>query len=327
VTNPLDIIWPSVDSSRPRFTADEVRGWPIAFTKRLTARRLLIRAESSDHVVCPACGDRHVEEVIPRKGRDGRVRFFIRCPEALRVEVPEESVVQWTIDFDAVARAIAGSMSLQGRCTLIVPGRLWRLGRDSWRGASRGIVFVRGLQWPDGKQLADRIGTHGRTIVLIAEHVPPPEFWAGLPPPTVALTGITTLGESGIELDRAYVAALVEQVDATNRAIQPVALTPQQQKKLFRQQAATVLKSYLKDDELIDAYRQYGSSRKAAVALSKKHGVKISKDAVARAVQKRGGPDVVKSDHDSCSVRRTVASQRRDRKKSFAAPSEPPGSE
>jgi len=87
-----------------------------------------------------------------------------------------------------------------------------------------------------------------------------------------------------------------------------------------------VLKSHLNDDDLINAYLEHGTYRAAAEALSKR-GSKISKDAVWRAVQRRGGPDVVKSDHNSRSVRRAVASQRRDRKKKFAAPSENPESE
>lgn len=326
MTDPLDIIWPSVDSPRPRFTADETRAWPPAFFSKLVACGLLVRAESTDQVVCPACGERHVEEVIPRKGHGGRVRFFIRCPEALRVEVPGESVAQWTIDLDVLARAIAGSMSLQGRSTPIVASRLWRLGRHAWQGASRDIVFARGLHWSDGPGLTGRLGTPGRAIVLVAEQVPPAEFWPGLPHPTVALSGITALTPSGMELDRAHVAAIVEQTDATNRAIQPIALTPRQQNKLFRQQAAAVLKSHLNDDDLINAYLEHGSYRAAAEALSKP-GSKISKDAVCRAVQRRGGPNAVKCDHNSTSVRRTVASQRRDRKKKFAAPPETPESE
>ena len=324
--DPLDVIWPSVDSRRPRFTTEETRTWPPTVLDKLVACGLLVRAESTDQVVCPACGERHVEEVIPRKGHGGRVRFFIRCPKALRVEVPEESVVQWTIDFDALTRAIAGSMSLQGRSTPIVASRLWRLGRHARQGASRDIVFARGLHWPDGTQLTGRLGTPGWAIVLVAVYVPAAEFWPGLPHPTVALSEITTLTPSGIELDRAHVAVIVEHTDATNRAIQPVALTRRQQNKLFRQQASAVLKSHLTDDDLISAYSQHGSYRAAAEALSKP-GSKVTKDAVWRAVQRRGGPDVVKSDHNSRSVRRAVASQRRDRKKKFAAPSENPESE
>lgn len=327
MTDPLDIIWPSVESPRPRFTADETRAWPPAFFDKLVACGLLVRAESADHVVCPACSEGHIEEVVPRKCRDGRVHLFIRCPEALRVEVPDESVVQWTIDLNALAQAIAGTMSLQGRRMPLIAGRLWRLGRHAWQGASRDIVFARGLHWPDGSGLTGRLGAPGRAIVLVAEQVPPPEFWPGLPHPAVALSGITALTPSGgMELDRALVAAIVEQVDATNRAIQPVALTRRQQNKLFRQEAAAVLKSHLGDDDLINAYLEHGTYRAAAEALSKR-GSKISKDAVYRAVRRRGGPDAVRCDHNSTSVRRTVASQRRDRKKKFAAPPETPESE
>jgi hypothetical protein len=220
MTDPLDVIWPSVDSRRPRFTTEETRTWPPTVLDKLVACGLLVRAESTDQVVRPACGERHVEEVIPRKGHGGRVRFFIRCSEALRVEVPEESVIQWTIDFDALTRAIAGSMSLQGRSTPIVASRLWRLGRHARQGASRDIVFARGLHWPDGPRLTGRVGTPGRAIVLVAEQVPPAEFWPGLPHPTVALSGITALTPSGgmdLVPKQAYSSGMVCVADADNQ--------------------------------------------------------------------------------------------------------------
>ncbi|MEO2034849.1 MAG: hypothetical protein ABGZ35_22440, partial [Planctomycetaceae bacterium] len=75
------------------------------------------------------------------------------------------------------------------------------------------------------------------------------------------------------------------------------------------------IESMLTDDALAAAYAQHGSYREAADALSEQTGQPISKDKVYRAVQRRGGVRAVKSDTNSHSVRRTVASQRRDGKK------------
>jgi hypothetical protein len=324
MTDPLDVIWPCVDLESPRFAPAEVEEWPATFAERLIEAGLLVRADTASHVVCPNCGGQHIEEIVPRSGADGRTRFFIRCAEALRVEVPAASTSLWTIDFDALAGAIAGSMSLKGRCKPIERSRLWQLGRYAWKGATRDIVFARGLLWPDGRRTAERVGGYGRTIVLVAEVVPPVEFWPSVPAPTVALTGVAALSLSGMEIDLAFVAASVERIDACIRAVQPVALTKQEQTRLFRQQARTVLQSHLNDDELVGAYLEHGSYRDAAAALSKQKGVKVSKDAVARAVRRRGGPQQVRDDHNSCSVRRTVASQTRDRKKKYAAPPQHP---
>ena len=42
------------------------------------------------------------------------MRFFIRCPEALRVEVPDDLLLQWTVDFDALADGLAKALTLKG---------------------------------------------------------------------------------------------------------------------------------------------------------------------------------------------------------------------
>ena len=63
------------------------------------------------------------------------------------------------------------------------------------------------------------------------------------------------------------------------------------------------------------AYKQHNSMRKAAAFLTTETGQTVTKDKVQRAVGRSGGIEAVVSGHDSHSVRRTVASQRRDGKK------------
>ncbi|MBL8881088.1 MAG: hypothetical protein JNG88_18385, partial [Phycisphaerales bacterium] len=180
------------------------------------------------------------------------------------------------------------------------------------------------LLWPDGAQLTQRIDGTGRAIVVVAERVPARQFWPDLPPPVVALSAIARSSAAAISIDPADLAATVQEVDAANRQVRPLALTPKQQKQVFRSAAADVLKSAVKDEDFVSAYREHGSYRKAAKALSERLGVTVSKDAVKRAVESAGGIEAVKSDDSSESVQRTVASQRRDRQRKFASPSQPP---
>lgn len=323
MNDPLEVIWSCFDAPSVAFAAEEIARWPAGVLERLVALGVVCDAEPAQHTACPHCPDHHVEEVLYRAGPNG-VRYFIPCPETLRVEVPVQQLRRWTIDFDAVARSASSAIVESGRCTSLVAGRLWRLGRVNWQGSHRDVLLARGLLWPDGAQLTQRIDGTGRAIVVVSERVPARQFWPELPPPVVALSAIARSSAAAISIDPADLAATVQEVDAANRQVRPLALTPKQQKQVFRSAAADVLKSAVKDEDFVSAYREHGSYRKAAKALSERLGVTVSKDAVQRAVESAGGIEAVKSDDSSESVQRTVASQRRDRQRKFASPSQPP---
>ena len=139
---------------QPLVSAEEVATWPADILRRLMAAGLIRPAESTSYVACPNCHEAHDAEVTVRDGPGGRLRFFIHCPEALRVEVPAESLQQWCVNLEGLGTALAGALSLSGRRTVLVSGRLWRLGRTKWQGVSRDVLFARGLFWPDVRPLA-----------------------------------------------------------------------------------------------------------------------------------------------------------------------------
>jgi len=317
MTDPLDMIWTSFDTPECLFTADEVGRWPSGFLQRLLEVGLLQEASAADHVVCPECAEPHVEEVIVSPSAEGGTRFVIPCPEALRVEIPAESLRRWTISLDGVARLVAVALGCPSGCSLLVPARLWRLGRTKWQGASRDLVLAHGLLWPDARQITEHIDRHGRTIVFVAHRPPSEQTWPHFVPPVVPLSSVARLTQDGLALDLADTAAQVADSDARNQTMKPVPLTPTEQKKLFRREAGSALKSFVKDDEILNAYRLHGSVRKAAAALA------ISKDKVHRTLQNHGGAEAVRAKSDSQSVRRTVASRGRDRRKNYFKAPEP----
>lgn len=313
MTDPLEPFWVCLETDAPRLTVADLGHWPPGVVQQLITLKLLERTDNSTQVVCPNCDRGHVEEVMPRRGRDGTVRFFIRCPEALKVEVPETLLYQWTIGFESIVQGLAEALTLKGRPAVVVPDRLWRLGKTTWQGTSREILLVRGLAWPDAHDVTHRISSNGRPIALVADRVPLTNVWPGKPPAVVALSQVATPGGPGIELDVTHLMLLVHDADAALEAAQMLPLDRRQKKLLVRNQLKAELKSFLKDDDLAAAYEQHGSYRKAAAALSAERGTSISKDMVRRAVQRRGGTKAVALAEDSQSVRRTVASHRRDR--------------
>ena len=312
MTDPFDVFWASLESAPLLFTATDVRRWPADLTERLRELKLLRLTDNATHVVCPNCEEGHIEKVITHTGRDGVSRFFVRCPEALRVEVAEDMLRQWTVDFAVLVKLLAHALNAKGRPKELDTGRLWRIGKVAWREARREVHFVRGLAWPDGQRVAAKIPSNGRPIVLVADPLPPGHLWSKKAPPVVPLSRVASLDE-GLEMDLLDMAALVNEADMAARltAAETLQETPSKQlKKIIRQAQMTALT----DEALVRAYVKHGSYRKAADALIAE-GHETDRWAVERAVKKHGGVEAVRRIADSQSVRRTVASQKRDGKR------------
>lgn len=308
MTEPLDIIWSSFDAAESSFTPECVGAWPAGAFETLRDAGLVREGAPAAFVVCPACQDGHVEEVRPQAGRNGAVRYFIGCPEGLRVEIEAELRRTWTVDHDAVADAVAKAISPSGRCVGVLPDRLWRLRRVKHGGASRDMLLARGLDWGDGAEICRMISSSCRPIVF----TPTPtsgNVWPDLPPPLIALSSVAKLTGGVVVLDAADVAAEVDEVDRRRHAIRPIALTPKQQDALFREQARAVLRSHLSHEEIIATYLRHGTVRATGLALG------ISKDRVQRALNARGGARAIREQESSASIVRSVASRSRDKKK------------
>jgi hypothetical protein len=201
MTDPLTWLWPHMDARQPLFSEQMVRTWPDGALDRLRAAGFVRQAQSADRVVCPACLDGHVEDVVAMERPDGSCRFFVYCPEVLRAEVSSENLRQWTIDFEALLGAVAKSMSLEGKFTPLAPGRLWRLGKAVWQGVLRDVLFARGLGWKDGAEVGRRIARSRRPIVLVAERAPAPDTWPAREPAIVPLAQVACMCQQEIVLD------------------------------------------------------------------------------------------------------------------------------
>jgi len=226
--DPLDIIWRSADSPAPTFTADDMNGVPPETVARLTVLGILRQAAPATHVVCDVCDGGHVERVISIPYPDGQTRFFIRCPENGRIEVPRNRLLQWSVDYAPILSTLAKALTVQGSGEEIVPKRIWSLGRASLAGKSKTIWAARGLAWPDAGRIAASL-PKGRSPIL---------FFLGHP----ADDGLLEIPrESGIELRTVMRLDpdLAVDVDAIERQLSDVAASPdrQQPKKQSRRDA------------------------------------------------------------------------------------------
>lgn len=318
-TDLLGLILAAADDQGRVFDHAEIALWPPGSLEQFCHLKLLRRGAGGLCAPCPNCTDGHIEPVTMRAGPDGTKRFYIWCPESMRVEVQPEMCNDWQVDLAGLAAVLAGALGLKGKPKPVVADRLWRLGRTPWppgSSSTREVVFARRMQDDDAPAVAAHIGAGGRAIVLVASHVPDTRVWSGLVPAAIPLSELMTWHDDQPVLDVVAMADAVAAADDRAASSQAIALGPTG-KRMVRRQVKAEIKSLLTDDAYAAAYKEHGSYRRAAEALTRQTGQPISKDKVRRAVERHGGQGDVISDEDSASVARTVASQRRDRSKKF----------
>ena len=308
----LTLLWPHMELLRPLFSHDWVQRWPAGALDRLQTAGYVKPAETAQRVICPGCYEGHIEDVVTIEQPDGSYRLFVYCPEVLRAEVSVESLRQWTIDFEQLAGTLAKSMSLQSKCLLLLPGRLWRLGKATWRGELRDVLLARGLIRKDVSEMVARIRNSRRPIVLVGKYMPPNDIWENCEPAVVPLSEVASLDKDRLVIDAATMAAIVADADAAWDDDGGPLLDEQQLRRLLRAQRD----SELKDDVLVAAYKQYGSYRKAADALIAQ-GVETDRWAIERAIGRAGGAAALQRSESSLFVVHAQASQRRGGRRMF----------
>jgi len=232
----------------------------------------------------------------------------------LRACVPTQALHQWAIYFGGLANALASTLGLSGRCTELVADRLWRLGRTDWQGASRDVMFARGLGWEDAATVRAEIVRGRKPIVFVPLRLPPNGFWLQRVLPVLVLSQFVALYDNQIEVEALAIATAIHDADAATSVDGLVTVTEQQLKLMIRQQIKAENKAELTDDILVAAYRHCGAYRSAAEYLSHQTDQVVTKDKVGRAVKRAGGALAVFNSGDSDSVVRGVASQRCDKK-------------
>lgn len=202
--NSLSVVLERADALEPRFVADEVMRWPEGVERELLEAGIIRRDDNATTVVCDACCEGHVEDVVTIVSPPGSPpRAYIYCPDAGQVMVPAERLLQWIIDTRDLAIAVSRALSLTGAIKEIVPGRLWTLGIAQLGARSREVFLARGLSWADGADIVGKCSrlTCNHPAVFVASSEPPHSIWDGDPPVIVPLGIVASLVRNCFVLD------------------------------------------------------------------------------------------------------------------------------
>jgi hypothetical protein len=291
--DPVAWLWSFADFENAVFDETSMRIIVGTGFDRLAAANFVVRTGNAERASCPSCFDGHVEEVVVLDWPDGTRRYFVPCPEYLRVEVPHELLERWEINWNALASAVTGALALGGVCTPLLDGRLWRLGRTKWQGQARDVLLARGLAWADGGDVASQAARCTRPIVFVGDRWPPTAIWPGRVPPVVALSQVTTSRENGLMVDHDAVLSAIFEANSAASDDSSAPIAPGDLALVIRRQIKAEGKTQLTDDILVAAYQQEGSVRKAAAFLSERTGQTVTKDKVQHALRRSGGTGTV----------------------------------
>ena len=307
--DPLQYLWPAVEAVSPVFARAAVIRWPAGSKDKLLAANLLKPQGSATRIRCPECGQTHVAKPVPRKQPDGSVRFYIPCPQHLRAEVKDRDIQQWAANIEGLVHALAGALSLNGKPKALAGDRVWRCGRWTEQDVMRDVLFARGLRRKDALQFRRAITGAHTPIVLVGHEAPDDDFWQGSVPPILRLNEVATLTDGNLAIDGAQALGLIRATEVRNATAKK--REGQKQRESVRRVLKQEIKSLVTEDNLVAAYKKYGSYNKAVDGLAAE-GVSTNRSAIERAVKKQGGAKAVMRRDDSESIVRTVSSRRRD---------------
>ena len=87
------------------------RHGPAGHARLLNEAQSIRRDDNTTTVVCDACHEGHIEEVVFIESPPGSpIRAYMHCPAAGRVPVPLERLKQWVVDFLGLAVNCTGNV-------------------------------------------------------------------------------------------------------------------------------------------------------------------------------------------------------------------------
>ncbi len=159
-----------LETRRATITHDELIALSGDVCDLMLDLKILVPTRSATHVVCNACSEDHVEEVVRIKvGKDIVVR--LRCPDAGPVDVPADRLRQWTLDNSRLVSLLSSGIDTANSAEALLSDSAWRLGSAEIAGMSLSVVLVRG----SGTSLLTTLGSKAapqRTIIVCTREAP-----------------------------------------------------------------------------------------------------------------------------------------------------------
>jgi len=206
MTDPLDILWATLEAVEPVLTPDAWRRLPTESRALLMNAKLFVPGPPAHRIQCPACVTPHMAPIIARPGPNGSARLFVKCPREARVLITEADRQTWRANARAVAEAVAASLALSGGVKAIRGDRVLGCGHLNWHGQRVEVCFARALCRRDGHKFAALIPrSPSPPIVFVPGEVPPEDGWSDPKPTLLSLQAVCEIRTGELAIDRKLV--------------------------------------------------------------------------------------------------------------------------
>jgi len=176
------------------FTAKELEIWDLP-KDRLP---FLKPANTLQTITCPGCHEACTKKVQKKAGQT-----FIWCdepPELGHIPIEKEDLQHWQLNVSAVSTFLSESLGLPA-AREIISNRVYDLG--VFEGHT--MFFVRGLDWPDGKEVIQNPAILNANPCIIALHPQQPQFSV----PVISISSLLHWNNNGWQVDKERLALVV----------------------------------------------------------------------------------------------------------------------
>lgn len=184
-----------------KLTADDLNQWPENLRRAVEASAILRKEAPATWINCDQCPDGEPGEVIYLQ-RNGYADAYISCPICGRVPVPLERLRQYSVDLDGVARWLGVALNTQTTPKVLVPERLWDLGRCTLGTTRLPVLLARGLHWQDAAQALQPALNQSAGVLLTASSTRIAPSWTPRDIAVAALSDITGVDANRLTLNR-----------------------------------------------------------------------------------------------------------------------------
>lgn len=151
------------------FQADQVSAWPEGDLEAWGAVGVLRPMPPAGSLPCPGC--EHVGDIVYLNNASAEACAYVTCPRCGPSPVCRTDLRRWRVDVERLAEFVLAAIVTVPKLTVVVAGRLWRVGQSTGYSADVPVFFARQLHRKDTAAMLERARLPARAVLFAPFHL------------------------------------------------------------------------------------------------------------------------------------------------------------
>lgn len=190
-------IWSRWELSPPTITVRDAKQCAQEQFAILRRLRLVKPTTPATELQCKDCGEH--QPVIYSPDREGNRHGFIVCEDCGPAEVHSESLNQIVFDTERLLEHLFADTRLA--INPFVSDLLWQIGRRTFIGQSRELLFLRCVNGKNETSIAKQLGRRKRSLVFTPLTSSAARLDSMIPNPVISIQDVVEFSEDGLRID------------------------------------------------------------------------------------------------------------------------------